>query len=926
MGKSSNKVIAFLMIFLLGIPPIIYPAFAQVPIFLQPDDFTVQDHAFRIDIQESPSVGNEIFITIRVNSGEASGDDYENNNIRVPFVPSLDAFSLTLTPVIANPTPNDGTIQVASDDVIHIEYGGSSSSVTFALAGTSYPTGTRWVYSEKIPCPLQTASGLSDPDGNPDTDGDGICDVWEDDESGNLVIFDGRPASANPVAGTYTYNCALTGGCGSDKPDIFVEVDYMKGHKPDSVAMQQVVDAFANARESSIGLDGIRLHLQQENTFTINHNPHTPFPGYEIQGFPGYRGFDQIKGDHFGTITERTNAPSGDWNDNERKLKHQVFHYTLFVHERRWYATQSGVGEVGGNDFMISLGSFTGQVGSTDQQAGTFMHELGHNLGLNHGGETFDQINNKPNYFSVMTYTRQFADIDANRKLDFSNKTLGHHHTNPDQDPNALRPSLVENILVERSIGLDPYEGHMSGPPWEVIIFSCPDGQVAPFWSIAGMKVDWNCSWTWTWDFPIYGNINNFPSAPSSASNERLYGWNDWKNLDYNFTDNISNYEDGRHELVAGGVTPSGVVPGFPPGENIASLQSRHPQAQRDTGFSYISTEQRELTLEMVTLNRMTGQLALYRTLNIIPPGLYHSPYAAPTPISGVFEEPNAEIINVQYSIKNGTLVGPDIDPKIKLPKVLVEDEKNKKSFLDAVKDALEAINHHDIEKTKKIVQAIDIGLAKSLHSKLYNGQIKPITQNLILSYDKALSFSPTTEHPNTKHTPLSHPLLNPARIDKFINDVEDFTKILVSNLYKEDVDNNNVPDEDDDKDGILDIHDYCPQVAGTTKNNGCSSWPPPTTSEDTDTIKIPNWVKINADWWSKGQIGDSDFVSGIQFLIKEGIIKIPTPKQGTSTTNVIPTWIQNNAKWWSEGSINDKEFTQSIQWLIEKGIMKITR
>ncbi len=33
---------------------------------------------------------------------------------------------------------------------------------------------------------------------------------------------------------------------------------------------------------------------------------------------------------------------------------------------------------------------------------------------------------------------------------------------------------------------------------------------------------------------------------------------------------------------------------------------------------------------------------------------------------------------------------------------------------------------------------------------------------------------------------------------------------------------------------------------------------------------EIPEWIKNNAGWWSEGLIGDSDFVSGIQYLIKE--------------------------------------------------------
>ncbi len=38
---------------------------------------------------------------------------------------------------------------------------------------------------------------------------------------------------------------------------------------------------------------------------------------------------------------------------------------------------------------------------------------------------------------------------------------------------------------------------------------------------------------------------------------------------------------------------------------------------------------------------------------------------------------------------------------------------------------------------------------------------------------------------------------------------------------------------------------------------------------------KIPAWIKNNAGWWADGSIDDSSFVQGIQFLIKEGILRI---------------------------------------------------
>ena len=37
----------------------------------------------------------------------------------------------------------------------------------------------------------------------------------------------------------------------------------------------------------------------------------------------------------------------------------------------------------------------------------------------------------------------------------------------------------------------------------------------------------------------------------------------------------------------------------------------------------------------------------------------------------------------------------------------------------------------------------------------------------------------------------------------------------------------------------------------------------------------IPDWIKNNARWWADGQINDIAYISGIQHLIKVGIIKV---------------------------------------------------
>jgi len=54
-------------------------------------------------------------------------------------------------------------------------------------------------------------------------------------------------------------------------------------------------------------------------------------------------------------------------------------------------------------------------------------------------------------------------------------------------------------------------------------------------------------------------------------------------------------------------------------------------------------------------------------------------------------------------------------------------------------------------------------------------------------------------------------------------------------------------------------------------------------------------------------------------FLI--GVLTIPT----SLAQDAVPTWIKNNAGWWADGQIDDSSFVSGLQWLITNGIMKIS-
>ena len=101
---------------------------------------------------------------------------------------------------------------------------------------------------------------------------------------------------------------------------------------------------------------------------------------------------------------------------------------------------------------------------------------------------------------------------------------------------------------------------------------------------------------------------------------------------------------------------------------------------------------------------------------------------------------------------------------------------------------------------------------------------------------------------------------------------------------------------------------------------------PPSMSTVQAQDSEIPAWIKNNAGWWATDQIDDSSFLQGIQFLIKERIMVIPsTETSGSSDSDGIPAWIKNNAGWWADGQIHDDAFVSGIQWLISNGIMTIS-
>ena len=473
----------------------------------------------------------------------------------VPTIRQLDkasgslvrSFSVTLpagmTMVDPAGVPDDPAsfgLQVPMRDVLWTKDAVSSTSTTFGqLIGLEMAAGTT---GQNSGAPLAFPAACDQTTGSaPDADGDGLLDCWED----STFWSDGRPgisvdsiysANRDPSFRAVTLCVDMNGNgvfdageCASpNHKDIFVEADYMQFHRPDPVAVNNVVTAFANAPVANPdGTTGIRLHVQIDDQLTDGSgNPlHTLNTALVPCTPPGAAGvdadFDALKASFFGTAAERA-APNAaallSW-------KRFAYHYVAFVHNQKG-STSSGCAEILGNDFMVSLGSFAQvpvgghNVGTTDQQAGTFMHELGHNLGLRHGG--FENVNCKPNYTSRMNYAYQFNSPVNPFPLDYSRQTL---------------LTLNEASLAE-SAGIGGYSGN--------IAFGPPTGIPARLKVASGAgAINWNLNTTT--DPNVVRDLNKFGIAgcPDSPG-ETLAGFDDWAHINFNFRASVD-FGDGAH-------------------------------------------------------------------------------------------------------------------------------------------------------------------------------------------------------------------------------------------------------------------------------------------------------------------------------------------------------------------------------------------
>jgi uncharacterized repeat protein (TIGR01451 family) len=243
--------------------------------------------------------------------------------------------------------------------------------------------------------------------------------------------------------------------------------------------------------------------------------------------------FDSLKSAYFGTEAERTDPNHA----NILTAKRRAFRYAISAHRQGDSPSpcnSSGVARSSPRgDFIVSLGSFSKVVakarnsdcrfssavecGQRNLEAGTFMHELGHALGLLHGGN--DHTNCKPNYLSVMAYSLQFPSFDPTRPLDYSRQQL-----NP----------LDENGHLDESVGIN-------GPGGRNTVYGAPNfgsetclAQVSPLVDYCARRapangpINWDNSLGLFYGHSIKADINRIDGTCAGEGYTTLSGFDDW--------------------------------------------------------------------------------------------------------------------------------------------------------------------------------------------------------------------------------------------------------------------------------------------------------------------------------------------------------------------------------------------------------------
>jgi hypothetical protein len=341
------------------------------------------------------------------------------------------------------------------------------------------------------------------------------CDGIPDDWKINGVTIDPGDGS-----GPQFINLPAMGAT-VNKPDIFVQLDFMAdgthSHALTPAAIKTVVTAFANSPfKSRTGSIAINLHVDAGPNSIMNFATNQTWGALSrARQLPEVTNLGTATFDSKGNLTsynwtafDAIKNALGGFKSTGRTA---IFRYAISAHQIST-ASNSGVARaIPGSDFIVSLAKI-GLPPTTNQEAGTFMHELGHNLGLQHGGG--DGVNNKPNYISVMNYSFQFPGLTRGgiaNIYDYSNVAL----------------NTLDETNLDETTGVGAAASGVATSHWLPPAGGNPGAFVAV--ADASKPIDWNGNGVLTdknFAFDVNGDAALSPPPPTT-----LTPFDDWKNL-----------------------------------------------------------------------------------------------------------------------------------------------------------------------------------------------------------------------------------------------------------------------------------------------------------------------------------------------------------------------------------------------------------
>lgn len=322
------------------------------------------------------------------------------------------------------------------------------------------------------------------PAGAPDSDADTLCDAAEAQYGTDPSEPDTDKDSLSDA--TELFGMWVDGVTEDNEPqwldlhaleadplykDVFVEIDYFPNIDPNPEALELVVKAFRDAPvKNPNGENGIRLHYVIDSEIAVGDAK--PVLG-RFTTPPGQRNFPCPEGS-IGCTPHDTLGSLDIYEDFDpikakyaNPLRHGVYHYALYANLLARGA--AGVSfHINGHDFIVTRGVDATLL----DEAGTFMHELGHNLGLRHGGDEDENL--KPNYFSVMNYYYQSGMLrDGSTVIDYSRHPVDELSEASLNEELAMAPapgteSTEENLALYTGVTIGFFETLMGNASFDL--------------------------------------------------------------------------------------------------------------------------------------------------------------------------------------------------------------------------------------------------------------------------------------------------------------------------------------------------------------------------------------------------------------------------------------------------------------------------